>query len=164
MLHCSNHFALPKPGAPKGEETMTTKKTGAERAMKDGAETMRDGFEKAAKGYEQFVSFGKDNADAWMKSANVTGKGISEIHDKFFAFSRDLMDESVAATKAVLGSKNVQEAIEVQSDFVRSAFDTYLEQMGKFGDMAMGVAKDAAEPIQARANAFAEIVQNKRAA
>lgn len=144
---------------------MTTKtKTGAERAMKNGAETMQEGFEKATKGYEQFVAFGKDNAEAWMKSANLAGKGISEIHDQFFAFQRGLIEEGMATTKAVLGSKNVQEAIEVQSDFVRSAFETYVDQVAKFSDMAMSVAKDAAEPFQARATAFVEMVQNKRAA
>jgi len=144
---------------------MTTKtKTGAERATKDGAEAVRDGFEKAAKDYEQFVAFGKENAEAWMKSANVAGKGFSEIHDQFFALQRSLIEEGVATTKAVFASKNVQDAIEVQSDFVRSAFDTYVEQMAKFSDMAMSVAKDAAEPFQARATAFVEMVQNKRAA
>ena len=144
---------------------MATKtKTGAERAMKDGAQTMSEGFEKAAKGFEQFVAFGKDNAEAWMKSANLTGKGIGTIHDEFFAFSRDLIEGSVTATKAVLASKNVQEAIEIQSDFVRSAFDTYVGQMAKFSDLAMNVAKEAVEPIQERATAFVEMAQNKRAA
>ena len=144
---------------------MTRKtKTGAEHTMKDGAETMREGFDKATKGYEQFVAFGKDSAEAWVKSANVAGKGISEIHDQFFAFQRSLIEEGVATTKAVFASKNVQDAIEVQSDFVRSAFDTYVEQMAKFSDMAMSVVKEAAEPFQARATAFVEMAQNKRAA
>lgn len=144
---------------------MTTKtKTGAERAMKNGTEAFSEGFEKATKGYEQFVAFGKDNADAWMKSANVAGKGIGSIHDQFFAFSRDLIEDGMAATKAVFGSKNVQEAIEIQSDFARTAFETYVQQMTKFSDMAMNVAKEASEPFQARTSAFVEMVQNKRAA
>ncbi len=144
---------------------MATKtKTGAHGAMKDGAQTMQEGFEKAAKGYEQFAAFGKDAVEAWLKSANVAGKGMSTIHDQFYAFSRDLIENSVATTKAVLASKNVHEAVEIQSDFARTAFETYVEKMTKFGDIAMNVAKEAAEPIQAHTTAFVEMVQNKRAA
>jgi phasin family protein len=142
---------------------MAKTKSGAERAMKDGAETMREGFEKAAKGYEQFVAFGKDTAEAWLKSASVAGKGIGTIHDEFFALSRGLIEDGVAATKAVFASKNAQEAFSLQADFARSAFEAYVEGMAKMGDAALNVAKDAAEPLQARVTALADLVQ-KRAA
>lgn len=144
---------------------MATKtKTGAHGAMKDGAQTMQEGFESATKGYEQFAAFGKDAFEAWLESANVAGKGMNTLHDQFYAFSRDFIEGGVSATKSVLASKNVQEAVEIQSDFAKTAFETYVQQMTKFGDIAMHVAKEAAEPIQARATAFVEMVQNKRAA
>ncbi|MGQ0741959.1 MAG: phasin family protein [Alphaproteobacteria bacterium] len=142
---------------------MARTKTGAERAMNDGAKTMREGFDKAAQGYEQFVAFGKQNAEAWLKSADVAGKGIGTIHDEFFALSRGLIEEGVAAAKTAVASKNVQEAFAIQTDFARSAFETYVEGMAKMGEVALNVAKDAAEPLQARATAFADLVQ-KRAA
>jgi hypothetical protein len=37
-------------------------------------------------------------------------------------------------------------------------FDTYVDQLAKFGDMALATARNTAEPIQARVSAFAELV------
>jgi phasin family protein len=63
-----------------------------------------------------------------------------------------------------MASKNVQDAIEIQSDFARTAFEAYVQQMTKLSDIAMNVAKETAEPLQARTAAFVEMVQNSRVA
>ena len=139
-----------------------TVKNGAdpiEAALENGTEAMKDGFEKAAKGYEQAFTFGKDNAEAVLKSATLAGKGVEAITGEVFAYSRQSVEESVAATKAMLGSKSVQELLELQSDFAKSAFETYLAEMNKVRELALTFAKDAAEPLQARFTAFTDIVQ-----
>ena len=46
-----------------------------ETAMKTGAEALKNGFEKAAKGYDQLFSYSKDTVEAYVKSANVGGQG-----------------------------------------------------------------------------------------
>jgi phasin family protein len=164
MLHCSISFAPPKWRCPKEQKMTTRTKTGAGRATNNGAETMREGFEKATKGYGQFMAFGKDSAEAWLKSADIAGKGMGTIHDEIHAFSRDAIENGVATAKAVLACKDVQEAMEIQSDFAKTAFETYVRQMTKLGDIAMQVAKEASEPLQAQTTAFVELVQNSRAA
>jgi phasin family protein len=144
---------------------MTTRtKTGAERATKNGAESMKEGFEKAAKGYGQFMAFGKDTAEACLKCADIAGKGMGTIHEEIHAYSRDAIENGVATAKAVLACKDIQQAMEIQSDFAKSAFEAYVQQMTKLGDIAMNVAKEASEPLQARTAAFVEFVQNTRAA
>src|SRR5882757_5533227 len=98
MLHCSNKT--------KARNQMATKKTSIpgtepiETALLTGAEAMKEGFEKAVKGYDQIVSFGKDNAEAVLKSANAAGKGIESINTEAFAYARKSAEESVAAAKA----------------------------------------------------------------
>jgi phasin family protein len=145
---------------------MATKKTttqgnaeSIETALLTGAEAMKDGFEKAVKGYDQFISFGKDNAEAMLKSANAAGKGIESINTEVFAYARKSAEESVAAAKAVLSSKTVEEAFQLQSEFSKAYFESYVDQLAKFGDMALATARHTAEPIQARVSAFAELVR-----
>jgi phasin family protein len=144
---------------------MATKKTttpGAEpieTALLTGAEAMKEGFEKAAKGYDQFVSFGKDNAEAVLKSANAAGKGIETINSEVLAYTRKSVEESVAVAKAVLSAKTVEEAFQLQSEFGKSAFETYADQLAKFGDMALATARRTAEPVQARVSALTELVR-----
>ena len=144
---------------------MATKKTttpGAEHietALLTGAEAMKEGFEKAAKGYDQIFSFGKDNAEAVLKSANAAGKGFETINTEVFAYARKSTEDSVAAAKAVFSSKTVEEAFQLQSEFGKAMFETYVDQLAKFGDMALAAARHTAEPLQARVTAFTEIVR-----
>jgi len=141
------------------KKTTTTGAEPLETTLLTGAEAIKDGFEKAVKGYDQFISFGKDNAEAVLKSANAAGKGIETINSEVFAYTRKSIEEGVAATKAVLASKTVEEAIQVQSEFGKVAFETYVDQLAKFGDMALAAARHAAEPFQARVSAFTDLVR-----
>ena len=144
---------------------MATKKTttpGAESietALHSGTEAMKEGFEKAVKGYDHFVTFGRDNAEAVLKSMNAAGKGIETFNSEVFAYARKSAEDSVSVAKAVLSSKTVEEAFQLQSEFSKSIFETYVDQLAKFGDMALATARHTAEPIQARASAFAELVR-----
>ena len=144
---------------------MATKKTTTpgtepiETALLTGAEAMKEGFEKAVKGYDQIISFGKDNAEAVLKSANAAGKGIETINSEVFAYVRKSAEDSVAAAKAVLSSKTVEQAFQLQSEFGKAMFETYVDQLAKFGDMALATARHTAEPLQARVSAFSELVR-----
>ena len=130
-----------------------------ETALHTGAEAMKDSFEKAAKSYEHILSFSKDNAEAVVKSANLAGKGMETFNSEVFAYTRKTIEESMAAAKAIMGAKSVDEAIQLQSEFSKAAFETYVDELAKFGDMALATAKGAAEPLQARATAFVDLVR-----
>jgi phasin family protein len=140
-------------------KTTTKSAEPIETALLNGAGAMKDGFEKAVKGYDQIISFGKDNAEAVLKSANAAGKGVETINSEIFAYARKSAEDSVAATKAVLSSKTVEEAFQLQSEFSKAMFETYVDQLAKFGDMALATARRSAEPLQARVSAFAELVR-----
>ena len=143
---------MAKKTTPPGAEPIET-------AFLSGAEAMKDGFEKAVKSYDQILSFGKDNAEAVLKSANAAGKGVESFNTEVLAFARKSTEDSVTAAKAVLSSKTVEEAFQLQSEFSKQLFETYVDQLAKFGDMALATARNAAEPIQARVTAFAEMVR-----
>lgn len=130
-----------------------------ESALYSGAEAMKEGFEKAIKGYDQLVAFSKDTAEAMIKSANATGKGFETINSEVFSYTRKSIEDSVVATKAIMGSKSVDEAIQLQSEYNKSAFETYVDELAKFQDMALAMTKSAASPLQARVSAFVELVR-----
>jgi len=135
-----------------------------ETAMKTGADALKDGFDKAAKGYDKLVSFNKDTAEAVLKSANLAGKGFETLNSEVLSYSRQSVEESVAVTKAILASKTIQEVIEIQTDYAKTAFETYVSELTKVRDMALNVAKTASEPLQARMAALVEMGQIARVA
>lgn len=135
-----------------------------ETAMKNGAEAMTQGFEKAVKGYDRVIDFNRETVEAYLKAANAAGKGLEALHGEFSQFSRQQLEDAVAAAKAVLASKTAHQAFEIQSDFAKAAFDAYMGRMTKMGEMLVSVTKDTFEPIQGRVQAWVEAVQGTRAA
>lgn len=143
-------------------KTNQTKDT-AETAFRNGVETAREGFERAAAGFDNLATFNRHNIEAFIRSANVAAKGFEQINSELLTYSRQTLEDSVAATKAVLSSKSLQEAVELQSDFAKTAFDAYVGQVSKMGDIVSTLTRNAFEPINDRFKAFAELVQTPRA-
>lgn len=137
---------------------------GIETAIKTGSEAFKSGFDKALKNYDQMLGYSKDTVEACMKAANAAGKGVETLHNELYAYSKQSVEDSISATKALLGSKSVHEALELQSDFAKSAFDSYVSQVTKLGEIVSATAKETFEPIQGRVQAWVDVVQSARAA
>lgn len=137
---------------------------GLETAMKTGTEALKNGFEKAAKSYDQFLGFGKETVEAYLKSANAAGKGVETLHNEIYSYSKQSIEDLLAAVKAVAASKSVHEAFELQTDFAKTAFDAYVGEMTKLGELFQATAKETFQPLQGRVQAWVEVVQNAKAA
>jgi phasin family protein len=136
---------------------------GIETAMKTGTEALKTGFEKAVKSYDQIVGYGKETVEAYTKAANVAGKGAETIHNELYAYSKQSIEDSIAAAKAVMGAKSVTEAFELQTSFAKTAFEAYIGQVTKMGEIFTAASKETFEPIQGRVQAWVDVVQSTRA-
>ena len=135
----------------------------AEYAIANGAEAFKAGFDKAIKNYDVVLGYGKDTAEAVMKSATVAGKGVETLNTELYAYSKQSLEDSITATKAIMGSKSLHEAFEYQSDFAKSAFESYIGEMTKFGELFTATTKDSFAPLQGRVEAWLDVVQTTRA-
>lgn len=133
-------------------------------AMKNGSEAFKTGFDKMVKGYDRFFGYGRETVEAYVKAANAAGKGVETIHGEIYAYSKQSVEDSISAAKAVFGSKSIHEAFELQTDFVKSAFDAYVGEVTKLSEIAFSTAKDAMGPLQGRMQAWTETVESARAA
>jgi phasin family protein len=134
----------------------------AETALENGAAALKTGLEKALKGYDAFLGYGKETAEAVMKSATVAGKSAETINSEIYSFSKQSIEDTVAATKAVMGSKSVHEAFEFQTDFAKSAFEAYVAELSKISEMATAATKEAYAPFKGRVQAWLDVVQTAR--
>lgn len=141
-------------GAKESVETIVNAGTGA----------MKDGYDKAVKGYDQLATFSRDTIEALVHCAQMTTKGMEAINTEALAFSRQSMEDGVAAAKSAMTAKTVQEWFEVQSEFTKSAFDAYMGQMTKISDLMANTTREAVEPLNDRFTAFVDIVNSQRTA
>jgi phasin family protein len=148
----------------KAAEAINGTAEGIETAFKTGTEALKVGFEKAVKNYDQLLGYGKDTVEAYVKSANAAGKGAETLHNEIYAYSKQSIEDSITAAKAVMGSKSVHEAFELQTDFAKSAFDAYVSEMTKLSELFVSTSKQTLGPLQGRIAAWVEVVQSARAA
>ncbi|MEJ0025391.1 MAG: phasin family protein [Rhizomicrobium sp.] len=146
-----------------GEKLNGTTET-IETAFKTGTEAIKANFEKAVKNYDQLLGFSKDTVEAYVKAANVAGKGAESLHNEIYSFSKQSIEGSIANAKALMASKSAHEAFELQTGFAKSAFESYISEMTKLGELMVATSKETFEPIQGRVQAWVDVVQSARAA
>jgi phasin family protein len=127
-----------------------------ETAFKNGTETLKSNFEKAVKGYDQLLGFSKETVEAYVKGAET-------LHNEIYAYSKQSIEDSISAAKAVMASKSAHEAFELQTDFAKSAFEGYVSELTKISELFAATSKETLAPIQGRVQAWVDVVQSARA-
>ncbi|WP_439815337.1 phasin family protein [Zavarzinia sp. CC-PAN008] len=122
------------------------------------------GISMAKTRYDELARISKDNVDAVMQSNTAAIKAIESLSAELVAFSKNSLEDSLAATKAIMSAKSMQQVIELQTDYTKSALDAFLAQSTRIGELLMSLSKDTAAPLNARLNAgLARAVQAKAA-
>ena len=119
----------------------------------------KDGVEKTLAALNDANTVSKQNLEAVVASVTAATKGAEELGAETMAFSKKAFDEQVAAAKSLAGAKSVQEAIELQTAWAKSAFEGYLAQFGKVSELVAASVKETAKPINERVAAVVERAQ-----
>lgn len=125
-------------------------------------EAFKEGYEKFAEGVSSFADFQKGSMEAYMASASAFAKGVEKLASEQSAFIKSSFEEGVATAKAASGSKNVQEAIDLNSEFVRETVQKNLGQINKVADICIATTKDTVEPLSVRYTELVEKIQSYR--
>ena len=133
-----------------------------ENVLSASSDAVKQTFERTLKGFDEVATFNKDTVDAVMKSANTATKTFESLSAEILAFQKQSIEDVMAATKATMASRSVQEVMEVNSDFAKSTFDAYVGQMTKIGDLFTSATKETFDPLNARFTAIVEKVQSSR--
>jgi hypothetical protein len=101
------------------------------------------------KGFEEFQKVGKDGFDATVRSFGEVNKGFQAIAAEITDYSKKAFEDGTRAFEQLIGAKTIEQAIEIQSQYAKKAYDNYIAEMSKLGEMYVGLAKDAYKPVEA---------------
>jgi phasin family protein len=101
------------------------------------------------KGFEEFQKVGKDGFDAAVRSFGEVNKGFQAIAAEVTDYSKKAFEDSTRAFEQLISAKTIEQAIEIQSQYAKKAYDGYVAEMSKLGEMYVGLAKDAYKPVEA---------------
>jgi hypothetical protein len=97
---------------------------------------------------EDFQNYGKEQFDAAVQSANAYSKGVQAIALEISDYSKKSFEEGGAYFEKLAGVKSFEKVFEVQSDFAKSAYESFVAEATKLGEMYTGLAKDACKPFE----------------
>ncbi len=123
------------------------------------SEAVRENIDRSLAAMSEVSAFGKQNVEAWLASAAAAQKGFETLSARTVAFQKQALENHVAATKSMMTSKSVQEFVEKQNDYAKSAFEAYVAELSNMSELMQGVAKDALQPINERVNAVGQLIQ-----
>ena len=103
--------------------------TSFEAATANGAHAVKENMERALAAASEMNAFGKENFEAWVASSTAATKGLEAISARAMAYSKSALEAHMSATKSIMTSKSVQELVEKQSEYARSAFDGYVAEV-----------------------------------
>jgi phasin family protein len=101
-----------------------------------GNQAFKDQVEKNLAGLNELNAHSKKNLEAVVASVTAATKGAESLGALYMAYSKTAVENQVAAAKALSGAKSVQEAVELQTTWAKSAMELYMAEVGKMGETA----------------------------
>jgi hypothetical protein len=104
---------------------------------------------KMIKNIEDVQKIGKDNMDATMKSFGVLSKTTQAIATEVADYSKKSFEDGSKVLEKLLGVKSIEKAIEIQTDYAKSAYEGFVAQATKIGELYADLAKETYKPFEA---------------
>jgi phasin family protein len=97
---------------------------------------------------DSLQKLGKDNMDATLKSLSAASKGFQAIAAEVTNYSKKSFEDGTAAFEKLLGAKSLDKAIEVQSEYLKTAYESFVSEATKLGELYADLAKETYKPFE----------------
>jgi hypothetical protein len=111
------------------------------------ADTAEDGI-TMVNGFEDVQKVGQENMNRALESFGALSRGWQTLADETAEYSKKAFEASAAHVEKLLAAKSLDVAVEAQTDFVRSSYETAVGQAARFGELYLGLVKDATKPFE----------------
>ena len=105
-------------------------------------------LEPMHKATDDFQKMSKDNYDAVLRSYGELNKGLQAIAARVTDYSKTAFEDATRAFEQMVGAKSLESVIEIQSQYAKKAYDTWVAEASKLGEMYAAVARDAYKPAE----------------
>ncbi|MCO6185976.1 phasin family protein [Rhizobium sp. L1K21] len=109
--------------------------------------------------FEEANLKGKEAIDAALKNYAGMTKSLQEIATEATDYTKKSFEDGVAHFEKLAGAKSIEEAFELQSAYVKTAFEKFVAQSTKMTEMYTDLAKDAYKPYETAVTQVKETAQ-----
>ncbi|MCL4765875.1 MAG: phasin family protein [Hyphomicrobiaceae bacterium] len=93
---------------------------------------------------------GQENMDRAMRLFGDWNKNWQAIAAELSDYSKRSIEQGTKTVEKLMSAKSMEQAIEIQTNYARRAYDEYMQEMTKLGSMYANIAKEAYKPMEMR--------------
>lgn len=101
------------------------------------------------KNFDDLQQVGKENVEVALKSMGALSKGTQAIAVEVADYSKKAFEDGTAAVEKLFGVKSLDKAIEVQTEYAKTAYEGFVAKANKIGELYVDLAKESYKPFEA---------------
>jgi len=102
-----------------------------------------------APNFEDFQNFSKQQIEALTAASTTWTKGLQELAAESTDYAKKALTAGSAVYEKLLGARSVEAAIQIQTEYLKQAYEGFVAQAGKVSELYAKVANDALKPVTA---------------
>ena len=100
------------------------------------------------KTFEDLQQAGKENVDTTLKSMGALSTSAQAIAAEVADYSKKAFEDGTAALEKLFGVKSFDKAIEVQTEYARTAYEGFMAKASRIGEIYADLAKETYKPFE----------------
>jgi phasin family protein len=97
---------------------------------------------------EDIQSFGKEHLDTVVASATTVQNGLQAIASAYGDYTKKSFEDTKSFVEKLSGVKSIDKAIEVQTEYAKSAYETFVAESQKIAGLCTDLAKQTFKPLE----------------
>lgn len=97
---------------------------------------------------EDIQSYGKEQFEQAAANATAFQSGVSAIANAYGEYAKKQFEETKSLAEKLSGVKSLDKALEAQSDYARSAYETFVADAQKIAGLYSDLAKQTFKPLE----------------
>lgn len=97
---------------------------------------------------EEFQQYGKEQYDAAVASAGTFSKSLQAITTAYVDFTKKSFEDGSAFVEKLVGVKSIDKALELQTEYAKSAYESFVAESTKIGELYKELAQETYKPFE----------------
>ena len=97
---------------------------------------------------EDIQSYGKDHMETVVASATTVQNGLQAIASAYGDYTKRSFEDTKSFVEKLSGVKSLDKAIEAQTEFAKSAYETFVAESQKIAGLYTDLAKQTYKPFE----------------
>jgi phasin family protein len=109
---------------------------------------------------EDIQQYGKQHIESVVASATTVQTGLQAIASAYGEYTKKSFEDTKSFVEKLSGVKSLDKAFEVQTEYAKSAYETFVAESQKIAGMYGDLAKQTFKPLEGLVAKFAPAAVN----